>query len=87
MDILQLPEASIEAGQSALQEDLAHTVNLFDEGENSHNTYAYLATFVTSVPERRQVTPQRGRLHCSDTEVKSELQAMLTDRLAEKLAG
>ena len=32
MDILQLPEASIEAGQSALQKDLAHAVNLFDEG-------------------------------------------------------
>lgn len=87
MDIIRLPEAFIEAGQSALQKDLAHAVNLFDEGENSHNTHAYLATFVTGVPERRQVTPRRGWLHCSDTEVKSELQAMLTDRLAEKLAG
>ena len=67
MDILRLPETSIEAGQRALQEDLAHAVNLFDKGENSHSTHAYLATFVTGVPERRQVTPQRGRLHYSDT--------------------
>jgi hypothetical protein len=47
MDILRLPEASIEAGQSALQEDLAPALNLLDHGDNSHNTHAYLTACVT----------------------------------------
>lgn len=82
----------IVADEIALQEDLAHALNLLEEGEKTPATHAYLATFLAGVAQTAsdnelvEVTASFARARAMAGPERAGLSAVLNNRLARKVA-
>ncbi|MGB0798859.1 MAG: response regulator [Planktomarina sp.] len=85
-------DTPIPADQLALQEDLAHALNLLEDGEKTPATHAYLATFLAGVArtasdnELETVAATFARARAMAGPEQAGLSAVLIDRLARKVA-
>ncbi len=88
-------DAPIAADTVALQEDLAHALNLLNDGDDTPATHTYLATFLSGVAQTasdadleavtRAYATARSDAGTPSPE-KAKLSAVLIDRLAQKIA-
>ncbi|MEO0358588.1 MAG: response regulator [Pseudomonadota bacterium] len=93
----KLNDTPVAADTLALQEDLAHALNLLEDGDNTPATHSYLATFLSGVAQTASdadleavarayaLARDQGEAGPKSAQ-KAKLSAVLIDRLAQKTA-
>lgn len=87
----QLNSEAIKPDELALQEDLAHALNLLEDGDPTSDTQVYLANFLAGVartaadPELEAVTETFAHAPAMAGAAKASLSAALIDRLAHRV--